>query len=96
VVAATSREPTTRTGTEHLPHAPGGPASSLAGHSSIMKEERPMKKTTRKLRLNRETLQQLIDDPLLKGAPAGATVPVTACYMYTCPPICTQARPCAG
>ncbi len=55
-----------------------------------------MKKTARKLRLHRETLQQLIDSPVVGGADTVPTAPVTACLMNTCPPICTQARPCAG
>ena len=54
-----------------------------------------MKKTTSKLHLSRETLRLLLDPAALRAAPGGASVPVTACGS-TCPPICTQARPCAG
>jgi hypothetical protein len=54
-----------------------------------------MKKTTLKLRLNRETLRQLLDPAALRAAPGGASFPITACGT-TCPPICTKARPCAG
>lgn len=56
-----------------------------------------MKKTlTRKLHLSRETLHQLLDPSALRAAPGGDSFPVTACGNFTCPPICTQARPCAG
>lgn len=62
-----------------------------------------MKKTISKLRLNRETLRQLLDPSDLRTAEGGATAdgapctaPVTACFMNTCPPICTIAKPCAG
>ena len=56
-----------------------------------------MKKTNRKLRLHRETLQQLLYPEVAGASPViGATFPVTACDRFTCPPICTQARPCAG
>jgi hypothetical protein len=65
-------------------------------HSFMMKGERPMKKkTTAKLHLHRETLRQLLDPSALRVALGGASVPVTACGS-TCPPICTQARRCAG
>ncbi len=53
------------------------------------------KKTTAKLHLHRETLRQLLDPSALRVALGGASVPVTACGS-TCPPICTQARRCAG
>jgi hypothetical protein len=62
-----------------------------------------MKKTTTKLRLNRETLCHLLNPSALQAAPGGNTVagapctaPVTACLIYTCPPACTVAHPCAG
>ncbi len=56
-----------------------------------------MKKTTpRKLHLSRETLHQLLEPSTLRAAPGGGSFPVTACGNFTCPPICTQARPCAG
>jgi hypothetical protein len=61
----------------------------------MMKEERLMKKTIRKLHLSRETLRQLLDPSALRAAPGGISMPVTACG-YTCPPFCTQARPCGG
>jgi hypothetical protein len=54
-----------------------------------------MKKTTSKLHLSRETLLRLLDPAALRAAPGGVSVPVTACGS-TCPPICTQARRCAG
>src|SRR5436305_1790206 len=61
------------------------------------KEKRPMKKTMpRKLHLSRETLHQLLEPSALRAAPGGASFPVTACGNFTCPPVCTLARPCAG
>jgi hypothetical protein len=54
------------------------------------------KKTTLKLHLNRETLHQLLDPSALRAAPGGASFPVTACGNFTCPPVCTANRPCAG
>jgi hypothetical protein len=63
----------------------------------LTKEKRPMKKKmTRKLQLSRETLHQLLEPSALRKAPGGASFPVTACGNFTCPPICTLARPCAG
>lgn len=54
------------------------------------------KKTTRKLHLSRETLHQLLEPSALRAAPGGDSFPVTACGNFTCPPVCTKARPCAG
>jgi hypothetical protein len=63
-----------------------------------------MKKTIAKLHLSRETLRHLLDPSALRAAPGGVsndgtapcTAPVTACFIYTCPPQCTVAHPCAG
>lgn len=55
-----------------------------------------MKKTPRKLQLSRETLHQLLEPSALGASPVAATFPITACARFTCPPICTMARPCAG
>jgi len=54
-------------------------------------------KKARKLQLSRETLHQLLDGQAMGASPvAQATFPITACARFTCPPICTAARPCAG
>jgi hypothetical protein len=78
---------------EDAPRAAVRPACRRA--QFMMKEERHMKKTICKLHLSRETLRQLLDPSALRAAPGGNSVPVTACG-FTCPPICTRARPCAG
>jgi hypothetical protein len=55
-----------------------------------------MKKTTRKLRLSRETVHHLIADPsALRRAPGGTGL--NSCQGEgTCPPACTRLVRCVG
>ena len=55
-----------------------------------------MKRTSKKLQISRETLQQLTGGPETLRQARGASPPIVNFVATTCAPICTANRPCAG